>query len=38
MYQLMAKCEELSKAMSPLYKQAEAVKEIKKLLDIMENM
>jgi len=38
MYQLMAKCEELSKAMAPLYKQAEQVKEIKKLLDIYENI
>nr|SVE77928.1 EOG090X0FS7 [Daphnia lumholtzi] len=37
MYQLMAKCEELSKAMTPIYKLADQVKEIKKLLDIMEN-
>nr|SVE83963.1 EOG090X0FS7 [Daphnia pulex] len=38
MYQLMAKCEELSKAMTPIYKLSEQVKEIKKLLDIMENL
>ncbi|KAI9557500.1 hypothetical protein GHT06_017328 [Daphnia sinensis] len=38
MYQLMAKCEELSKAMTPIYKLADQVKEIKKLLDIMENL
>nr|SVE74505.1 EOG090X0FS7 [Daphnia barbata] len=38
MYQLMAKCEELSKAMNPIYKLADQVKEIKKLLDIMENL
>nr|SVE88332.1 EOG090X0FS7 [Daphnia similis] len=38
MYQLMAKCEELSKSMTPIYKLADQVKEIKKLLDIMENL
>nr|CAH0099856.1 unnamed protein product [Daphnia galeata] len=38
MYQLMAKCEELSKAMTPIYKLSDQVKEIKKLLDIMENL
>nr|SVE73254.1 EOG090X0FS7 [Ceriodaphnia reticulata] len=38
MYQLMAKCEELSKSMTPIYKLSEQVKEIKKLLDIMENL
>nr|SVE93943.1 EOG090X0FS7 [Scapholeberis mucronata] len=38
MYQLMAKCEELSKSMSPIYKLSEQVKEIKKLLDIIENL
>nr|SVE93320.1 EOG090X0FS7 [Moina brachiata] len=38
MYQLMAKCEELGKGMAPIYKLSEQVKEIKKLLDIMENL
>nr|SVE94562.1 EOG090X0FS7 [Simocephalus serrulatus] len=38
MYQLMAKCEELSKSMAPIYKLSDQVKEIKKLLDIMENL
>nr|SVE92714.1 EOG090X0FS7 [Megafenestra aurita] len=38
MYQLMAKCEELSKSMAPVYKLSDQVKELKKLLDIMENL
>lgn len=37
MYQLMAKCEELSKTMRPVYKLAEQIKEIKRLLDLYEN-
>ncbi|XP_015122779.1 BLOC-1-related complex subunit 6 isoform X1 [Diachasma alloeum] len=36
MYQLMAKCEELSKSMGPIYKLAEQVKEMKRLLDLFE--
>lgn len=37
MYQLMAKCEELSKSMKPIYKLAEQIKGIKRLLDLFEN-
>jgi hypothetical protein len=37
MYQLMAKCEELSKSMKPIYKLAEEIKGIKRLLDLFEN-
>ncbi|KAL0279565.1 UNVERIFIED_CONTAM: hypothetical protein PYX00_001095 [Menopon gallinae] len=37
MYQLMAKCEELSKTMRPVYQLAEQIKEIKRLLDLYEN-
>ncbi|KAK6642571.1 hypothetical protein RUM43_004073 [Polyplax serrata] len=37
MYQLMAKCEELSKAMKPTYTLTEHIKEIKRLLDLYEN-
>lgn len=37
MYQLMAKCEELSKTMKSTYKLAEHIKEIKRLLDLFEN-
>lgn len=37
MYQLMAKCEELSKSMGPIYKSSEKVKEIKRMLDLFEN-
>jgi len=37
MYQLMAKCEELSKLMKPIYKLAEQIKGIKRLLDLFEN-
>lgn len=37
MYQLMAKCEELSKSMKPIYKLAEQIKAIKRLLDLFEN-
>ncbi|XP_011308416.1 uncharacterized protein BORCS6 isoform X2 [Fopius arisanus] len=36
MYQLMAKCEELSKSMGPIYKLADQVKEMKRLLDLFE--
>lgn len=36
MYQLMAKSEELSKSMGPIYKLAEQVKEMKRLLDLFE--
>lgn len=37
MYQLMAKCEELSKEMEPIYKLAQQVKDIKHILDLFEN-
>jgi hypothetical protein len=37
MYQLMAKCEELSKLMKPIYKLADQIKGIKRLLDLFEN-
>ncbi|KAE8746441.1 hypothetical protein FOCC_FOCC006807 [Frankliniella occidentalis] len=37
MYQLMAKCEELSKSMKPIYKLAEDIKEVKRLLDMLES-
>ncbi|KAJ8878916.1 hypothetical protein PR048_019519 [Dryococelus australis] len=37
MYQLMAKCEELSKSMKPIYKLSELLKGIKRLLDLFEN-
>uniref|UniRef100_A0A1B6HZS8 BLOC-1-related complex subunit 6 C-terminal helix domain-containing protein n=1 Tax=Homalodisca liturata TaxID=320908 RepID=A0A1B6HZS8_9HEMI len=36
-YQLMAKCEELSKSMKPIYKLADHIKEIKHFLEIFEN-
>lgn len=36
MYQLMAKCEELSKAMAPLYRLSAHIKNIKHLLDLIE--
>lgn len=37
MYQLMAKCEELSKEMGPIYKLAQQLKDIKHILDLFEN-
>ncbi|XP_034937270.1 BLOC-1-related complex subunit 6 isoform X2 [Chelonus insularis] len=37
MYQLMAKCEELSKSMGSIYKLAEQIKSIKRLLELFEN-
>ncbi|XP_049807297.1 uncharacterized protein LOC126249660 [Schistocerca nitens] len=37
MYQLMAKCEELSKFMTRIYKLSEQLKAIKKLLDLFES-
>ncbi|XP_046406003.1 BLOC-1-related complex subunit 6 [Ischnura elegans] len=37
MYQLMAKCEELSISMKSIYKLSENVKEIKRLLELFEN-
>ncbi|XP_046745344.1 uncharacterized protein LOC124410779 [Diprion similis] len=37
MYQLMAKCEELSKSMGPIYKLAERIKEMKRMLELFEN-
>lgn len=37
MYALMAKCEELSTTMQPVYKLAEQIKEIKRLLDRFES-
>lgn len=37
MYQLMAKCEELSKEMEPIYKLVQQVKDIKHILDLFEN-
>ncbi len=38
MYQLMAKVEELNKSMAPAYKLAEQVKEVKRLLEMLENV
>ncbi|RZF46800.1 hypothetical protein LSTR_LSTR012023 [Laodelphax striatellus] len=38
MYQLMAKCEELGKAMASIYKLADHIKEIKHFLDLFENV
>lgn len=38
MYQLMAKCEELSNSMKPLYKISEEIKEIKRLVEHFENV
>ncbi|XP_077261434.1 BLOC-1 related complex subunit 6 isoform X3 [Temnothorax americanus] len=37
MYQLMAKCEELSKSMGPIYKLAEQIKEMKRMLELFES-
>ncbi|XP_050520869.1 BLOC-1-related complex subunit 6 isoform X2 [Daktulosphaira vitifoliae] len=37
MYQLMAKCEELSKEMESVYKLAQQIKDIKHVLDLFEN-
>ncbi|KAF8796611.1 BLOC-1-related complex subunit 6 like protein [Argiope bruennichi] len=37
-YQLMAKCEELSNSMSPLYKMSGEVKNIKKMLEQLEHI
>ncbi|KAG7206990.1 hypothetical protein KM043_000881 [Ampulex compressa] len=37
MYQLMAKCEELSKSMAPIYKLAEQIKEMKRMLELFES-
>ncbi|XP_066939216.1 uncharacterized protein DDB_G0284127 [Macrobrachium rosenbergii] len=37
MYQLMAKTEELSKSMKPIYKLQEQIKEVRRLLDMFEN-
>ncbi|KAF7408354.1 importin-9-like isoform X1 [Vespula maculifrons] len=37
MYQLMAKCEELSKYMAPIYKLAEQIKEMKRMLELFES-
>ena len=37
MYQVMAKVEELNKSMAPAYKIAEDVKEVKRVLDLLEN-
>jgi hypothetical protein len=36
MYQLMAKCEELSNSMAPTYKLAQHIKNIKHLLDLID--
>lgn len=36
MYQLMAKCEELGNTMRPMYRLADQIKEIKRLLDLFE--
>ncbi|XP_065349465.1 BLOC-1-related complex subunit 6 [Cloeon dipterum] len=36
MYQLMAKTEELSKSMKPIYTLADEIKELKRLLDLLE--
>ncbi|XP_068242733.1 uncharacterized protein DDB_G0284127 isoform X3 [Palaemon carinicauda] len=38
MYQLMAKTEELSKSMKPVYKLQEQIKEVRRLLDMFENI
>ncbi|XP_022204602.2 BLOC-1-related complex subunit 6 isoform X2 [Nilaparvata lugens] len=38
MYQLMAKCEELGKAMASIYKLSDHIKEIKHFLDLFENV
>lgn len=38
MYQLMAKTEELSKSMKPIYKLQEQIKEVRRLLDMFENI
>jgi len=38
MYQLMAKVEELNKSMAPAYKLAEQVKEVKRLLIMLESI
>lgn len=38
MYQLMAKCEELNNSMKLLHKVSEEIKEIKRLLDLFENI
>ncbi|XP_063849707.1 uncharacterized protein LOC135093955 isoform X1 [Scylla paramamosain] len=38
MYQLMAKTEELSKSMKPIYKLQEQIKEVRRLLDMFENL
>ncbi|XP_012258144.1 BLOC-1-related complex subunit 6 isoform X2 [Athalia rosae] len=37
MYQLMAKCEELSKSMGPIYKLADRIKEMKRMLELFES-
>ncbi|XP_069986936.1 BLOC-1-related complex subunit 6 isoform X8 [Penaeus vannamei] len=37
MYQLMAKTEELSKSMKPIYKLQEQIKEVRRLLDMFES-
>ncbi|XP_012136407.1 BLOC-1 related complex subunit 6 isoform X2 [Megachile rotundata] len=37
MYQLMAKCEELSKSMGPVYKLADQIKEVKRMLELFES-
>ncbi|XP_015605838.1 BLOC-1-related complex subunit 6 isoform X2 [Cephus cinctus] len=37
MYQLMAKSEELSKSMGPIYKLAEQIKEMKRMLELFES-
>ncbi|XP_045607241.1 uncharacterized protein BORCS6 isoform X2 [Procambarus clarkii] len=38
MYQLMAKTEELSKSMKPIYKLQDQIKEVRRLLDMFENI
>lgn len=38
MYQLMAKVEELNKAMQPAYKMGEQLKDIKRLLEMYESI
>lgn len=37
MYTLMARCEELGKAMGPIYQLRDQIKEIKRLLDLFES-
>jgi hypothetical protein len=37
MYQLMAKVEELNKSMGPAYKMGEQIKDIKRLLEMLES-